>query len=143
VIEKLDVKRGRHHPPRPRRYLLHAVPGLLSRGRKERVPRYRSTLKRGETAMTEANELPPNLEALSEREATHLLTELASDLSPEKEYALRHPEDYVMEMPQSGERIKGRENIGRSRRHSPSHLPCRAFGCAGPSFGRACGSRSR
>lgn len=29
-------------------------------------------------------------------------------LSPEGEYALRH-EDYVMEMPQSGERIRGRE----------------------------------
>jgi hypothetical protein len=31
-------------------------------------------------------------------------------LSPEAEYLLRH-EDYVMEMPQSGERIRGRDNM--------------------------------
>ncbi len=31
-------------------------------------------------------------------------------LDPEQEYELRHP-DYVMEMPQSGERIRGRENM--------------------------------
>jgi hypothetical protein len=31
-------------------------------------------------------------------------------LSPEAEYELRHP-DYVMEMPHSGERIRGRENM--------------------------------
>jgi SnoaL-like domain len=35
---------------------------------------------------------------------------LFSHLSPEEEYELRH-EDYVMEMPQSGERIRGRENM--------------------------------
>src|ERR671911_36809 len=32
-------------------------------------------------------------------------------LSPEEEYNVRHPEDYVMEMPQSGERFSGRENM--------------------------------
>src|ERR671918_2122635 len=32
------------------------------------------------------------------------------DLSPEEEYNVRH-EDYVMEMPQSGERFSGRENM--------------------------------
>ncbi len=31
-------------------------------------------------------------------------------LDPDQEYELRHP-DYVMEMPQSGERIRGRENM--------------------------------
>src|SRR5215212_8849927 len=33
-----------------------------------------------------------------------------STLSAEAEYELRHP-DYVMEMPQSGESIRGRENM--------------------------------
>ena len=46
--------------------------------------------------------LVPDLEAMDEQEATRLLTELASALSPEGEYQIRHPEDYVMEMPQSG-----------------------------------------
>jgi hypothetical protein len=53
----------------------------------------------------------PNLEAMDEEEATRLLTQLASALSPEGEYQIRHPEDYVMEMPQSGERLRGRENV--------------------------------
>jgi len=53
----------------------------------------------------------PDLEAMDQREATRLLTELASDLSPEGEYRIRHPEDYSMEMPQSGERFRGRENM--------------------------------
>ena len=53
----------------------------------------------------------PDLEEMDEREATRLLTELASALSPEGEYRIRHPEDYVMEMPQSGERIRGRDNV--------------------------------
>ena len=53
----------------------------------------------------------PDLEAMDEQEATRLLTELASALSPEGEYQIRHPEDYVMEMPQSGERFRGRENV--------------------------------
>ena len=39
-----------------------------------------------------------NLEAMDEEEATRLLTQLASALSPEGEYQIRHPEDYVMEM---------------------------------------------
>lgn len=53
----------------------------------------------------------PNLEEIDEQEATRLLAGLASDLSPEGEYRMRHPEDYVMEMPQSGERFRGRENV--------------------------------
>jgi len=51
------------------------------------------------------------LDTMDEQEATRFLTGLASDLSPEGEYAIRHEEDYVMEMPQSGERIRGRENM--------------------------------
>jgi hypothetical protein len=52
----------------------------------------------------------PNLEEMDEKEARRFLAELFSTLSAEQEYALRH-EDYVMEMPQSGERIQGPENM--------------------------------
>jgi hypothetical protein len=37
------------------------------------------------------------LDALDEQEATRLLAELTSDLSPEGEYRTRHPEGYSME----------------------------------------------
>ena len=40
-------------------------------------------------------------------------------LSPEAEYELRH-EDYVMEMPQSGERIRGREAMRAFQRAYPN-----------------------
>jgi hypothetical protein len=52
----------------------------------------------------------PNLEELDEQEARRFLSELFSHLSPEEEYNVRH-EGYTMEMPQSGERIRGRENM--------------------------------
>ncbi len=32
-------------------------------------------------------------------------------MNREEVYEANHPEDYVMEMPQSGERIRGRENM--------------------------------
>src|SRR3712207_1960747 len=45
-------------------------------------------------------------------EQAHLfLTDLYSRLSPEEEYNVRHQEDCVMEMPQSGERFRGREDM--------------------------------
>jgi hypothetical protein len=52
----------------------------------------------------------PSLEEMNEQQASQFLTELLPKLSPEEEYELRH-EDYVMEMPQSGERIRGRQNM--------------------------------
>jgi hypothetical protein len=52
----------------------------------------------------------PKLEDMDEQQAHRFLTGLYTVLSAEKEYALRY-EDYVMEMPQSGERIMGRENM--------------------------------
>ena len=61
--------------------------------------------------MSEANEQQiPNLEQMDEQQAYRFLTELFTVLSAEKEYNVRH-EDYAMEMPQSGERIRGRENM--------------------------------
>jgi ketosteroid isomerase-like protein len=43
-------------------------------------------------------------------EVRDLFTRLFEHMSPEEEHDVRHP-DYVMEMPQSGERIRGRENM--------------------------------
>ena len=61
--------------------------------------------------MSERNERRvPDLEKMDERQVYRFLTELYADLSPENEYELRH-EDYVMEMPQSGERIRGRDKM--------------------------------
>jgi hypothetical protein len=57
-----------------------------------------------------AEQRVPNLEEMSEQEARRFLLELFSDLSAQQEYELRH-EDYVMEMPQSGESIRGREKM--------------------------------
>jgi hypothetical protein len=53
----------------------------------------------------------PNLEEMDEREAHRFLTQLLSNHIPAEEYKTRHPEDYVMEMPQSGERFRSRENM--------------------------------
>jgi len=53
----------------------------------------------------------PNLEEMDEQEAHRFLTGLLSRLDPEEEYNARHQEDYVMEMPQSGERFRGRDNL--------------------------------
>jgi hypothetical protein len=53
----------------------------------------------------------PNLEEMDDQQVERFLTELASALSPEEEYRIPRPEDYVMEMPQSGERFRGLENM--------------------------------
>ncbi len=52
----------------------------------------------------------PNLEEMDEQQAERFLEELFTTLSAQKEYAVRH-EDYAMQMPQSGERIRGPENM--------------------------------
>ena len=52
----------------------------------------------------------PDLGQMDEQEARRFLEDLFTTLSAEKEYALRH-EDYAMQMPQSGERIRGPENM--------------------------------
>ena len=53
------------------------------------------------------------LDGMDEREAHRFLTGLLTNLDPEEEYDARHPDDYVLEMPQSGERIRGREMMRR------------------------------
>ena len=52
----------------------------------------------------------PNLEEMDEQQARSFLEGLMSDLGAESGYELRH-EEFVMEMPQSGERIRGREKM--------------------------------
>ena len=64
------------------------------------------------------------MEEMDEQQARRFVEEMYAVLSAEKEYATRH-EDYVMEMPQSGERIKGRDKM-RAFQESysdPSDLP--------------------
>jgi hypothetical protein len=65
--------------------------------------------RNGESEMDEQR--VPNLEEMDEQEAHRFLADLYSRLSPEEEYNVRHPEDCTMEMPQSGERFRGRENM--------------------------------
>jgi hypothetical protein len=62
----------------------------------------------------------PNLEEMDEEQAGQFLTQLYSNLSPEEEYNVRH-QDYVMEMPQSGERFRGRENMRAFQRARDNH----------------------
>ena len=61
----------------------------------------------------------PDLEQMDEHQVLHFLAELFSDLSTEAEYNVRH-EDYVMEMPQSGERIRGREKMRQLQEDYPA-----------------------
>ena len=63
----------------------------------------------------------PDLEEMDEQQVERFLTELASALSPEEEYRIPHPEDYVMEMPQSGERFRGLENMRAFQEAFPDH----------------------
>jgi hypothetical protein len=66
----------------------------------------------------------PNLEELDEQGAYRFLTEVFfADLSPEAVYEANHPEDYVMEMPQSGEAVRGRENMRRFQEAYPGGAP--------------------
>jgi hypothetical protein len=50
----------------------------------------------------------PNLEEMDEQQAHRFLTGLMATQSAEEDYAMRH-QDYTLEIPQSGERIQGRE----------------------------------
>ena len=60
-----------------------------------------------------------NLEEMDEGLANRFLIELFSNLSAEEEYELRH-EQYTMEMPQSGESIRGRQRMREFQEAYPS-----------------------
>ena len=77
----------------------------------------------------------PDLEQMDEQQVPRFLAELFSDLSAEAEYEMRH-EDYVMEMPQSGERIRGRKKMRQLQEDYPAPRP---FSYEGWSLERACG----
>ena len=64
----------------------------------------------------------PNLEEMDEQQVRDLLTEGIRKMSAEEEYKLRH-EDYVMEMPLSGERIRGREKMRAMQEAYPGGPP--------------------
>jgi hypothetical protein len=52
----------------------------------------------------------PSLEERDEQQAHRFLTELLAKQSAEEDYAMRH-QDYTMEIPRSGECIRGREEM--------------------------------
>ena len=64
----------------------------------------------------------PGLEGMDEQQAQDFLLQLFTNLSAEAEYELRH-EDFVMEMPQSGERIRGREKMREFQEAYPTVYP--------------------
>jgi ketosteroid isomerase-like protein len=55
---------------------------------------------------------------VEEADVRALFSRLFEKMSADEEYELRHP-DYIMEMPQSGERIRGRENMRLMQEHYP------------------------
>jgi hypothetical protein len=70
--------------------------------------------------MNEAREQQvPRLDEMDEKGAHRFLEELLLHLIPEDEYKVRH-DDYILEMPQSGERILGRENMKAFQEAYPS-----------------------
>jgi hypothetical protein len=65
----------------------------------------------------------PDLEQMEEQEAHRFLDALFSRLSAEAEDQIRH-EDYTMEWPQSGERLRGRQKVREFQEaHAGSHPP--------------------
>src|SRR5918994_2915954 len=72
-----------------------------------------------ERVVDEQHHRAPNLQELDEQQAQRFLTELFSNLSAQHEYAIRH-EDYVMQMPQSGESIRGRQRMREFQEAYPS-----------------------
>jgi len=53
-----------------------------------------------------AEQRVPNLQEMDEQQANRFLTDLVFRLSAQAEGRIRH-EDYTMEWPQSGERLRG------------------------------------
>jgi hypothetical protein len=80
---------------------------------------------KGEAQMVEHKRVP-NLEELDEKEAYSFLTDVffyGPVPDPEVVYEANHPDDYAMEMPQSGERIGDRENMRRFHEAYPGGGP--------------------
>ena len=71
-----------------------------------------------------AEQQVPNLEQMDERQAHHFLADLFSRLSAEAEHQIRH-EDYTMEWPQSGERLRGRQKMREFQEANAGSRPTR------------------
>jgi hypothetical protein len=69
-----------------------------------------STAPTGEKERFMDDQRTPNLEEMDEQQAHRFLTELLARQRAQEDYAMRH-QDYTMEIPQSGERIWGREEM--------------------------------
>jgi hypothetical protein len=65
-----------------------------------------------------------NLEELDEQQAHDFLTDLFSRLSAQAEDHIRH-EDYTMEWPQSGERLRGRQKMREFQESNAGSRPPR------------------
>jgi hypothetical protein len=60
---------------------------------------------------------------MDDRKVREMLMSMATNLDADAEYELRH-EDFVADMPQSGERIRGRDNMrALQRAFPPDRLP--------------------
>jgi hypothetical protein len=68
------------------------------------------------------NERDCRLNELGEHEAYEFLAQQLARLSAGEEYEIRHA-DFVMEMPQSGERIRGRDNMRAFQEAFPANTP--------------------
>jgi ketosteroid isomerase-like protein len=55
---------------------------------------------------------------MDDQQVRETLTAMVTNLDPDEEYAVRH-EDFVADMPQSGERIRGRDNMRAMQRAFP------------------------
>ena len=88
----------------------------------------------------------PNLQELDEKEAYSFLSDVFFSgpiPDPEVVYEANHPEDYAMEMPQSGERIVGRESLRRSHKAYPNSPSIRVRRVAGEGRALGCGGDQR
>jgi hypothetical protein len=56
---------------------------------------------------------------MDEHQVRALLTEMITNLDPEAEYEMRDAEEFVADMPQSNERIRGRDNMRELQRAFP------------------------
>jgi hypothetical protein len=56
---------------------------------------------------------------MDEQQVREMLTRMMTDLDPEAEYEMRHETDFVADMHQSRERVRGRENMRELQRNYP------------------------
>jgi hypothetical protein len=56
---------------------------------------------------------------VDEQQVRAMLTEMITNLDPEAEYEIRDAEDFVADMPQSNERVRGRDDMRELQRAFP------------------------